>query len=126
MELLLAVIVIGILAAVALPNLTQQKEKAFRAAAVGDLRTFASAQEAFSDEHGRYATAADIQATPAPGKLAFRFGNGQRVVAIVATRIGWSAEVRIASGKVCALAVGVIALPTSVPGLVHGIPACEP
>lgn len=125
-ELLLAVIVVGVLASIALPNLTKQKEKALRAAAIGDLRTFASAQEAFNDEHGRYAATGDVQETPAPGKLAFRFGNGQRIASIATTRTGWSAEVRLASGTMCALAIGVIAVPTSVPGLVSGIPACEP
>lgn len=125
-ELLMVVILVGLLASVALPNLSQAKEKAYRAAAVGDLRTFASAQEAWHDTHGRYGGLADMQNGPPEAGGGFRWSKGVTALAVVATATGWSAEIATPSGTRCALAIGTAALPTSVPGLVPGIPACEP
>ncbi|MCU0625026.1 MAG: prepilin-type N-terminal cleavage/methylation domain-containing protein [Gemmatimonadaceae bacterium] len=125
-ELLMAVIVVGILASVAIPDIGSAKDKAARSAAIGEMRTFAAAQEAFFQEHDRYAGSADLAPAPTPGKLAFRWSAGAQLLGVTAVHGGWNVAVRMASGKPCALAIGHAPLPASVPGLVHGIPACAP
>lgn len=123
-EVAIGVVLIGVVASAVAPHLAGAKVE--RRDALRDLRAFARAQGAFHAAHGRYASQADLRPTAAPGGLAFRWHRGVSPVAIRATRSGWSAEVRLASGKRCALVVGGARAPESVPGLVAGIPACEP
>jgi prepilin-type N-terminal cleavage/methylation domain-containing protein len=61
-ELLIVVVIIGILAAVAIPQFSSTKEKAFDAAAKSDLRNLMSAQEAYLYDFGTYASStADLR-----------------------------------------------------------------
>ena len=55
-ELLVVVVIIGVLAAIAIPSLVGQKSKAQRAMLTADLRNVASAEEAFFVENGAYTT----------------------------------------------------------------------
>ncbi|HEX2027491.1 MAG TPA: prepilin-type N-terminal cleavage/methylation domain-containing protein [Nitriliruptorales bacterium] len=57
-ELLVVVIIIGILAAIAIPTFLNQREKAWRKAAQSDLRNAAVKMEEYFDENGTYAGAA--------------------------------------------------------------------
>lgn len=50
------VVIIGILAAIAIPQFSSTKEKAHDAAAKSDLRNMMSAQETYFAEFGEYAT----------------------------------------------------------------------
>jgi len=62
-ELLVVIIIIGILAAVAIPVFLNQRERAFDAAARSDLHTLAEMEETFlTDNAASYATIASIQA----------------------------------------------------------------
>lgn len=61
-ELLIVVVIIGILAAIAIPRFASTKGKAFDAAAKTDLRNAMTAQEAYY---------ADAQSYAAPGDLDF-------------------------------------------------------
>ncbi len=54
-ELLIVVAVIGIIAALALPNLQSSKKAANEAAAIAHLRTWTSAQELYFQRHQVYA-----------------------------------------------------------------------
>lgn len=56
-ELLIVVVIIGILAAIAIPQFASTKEKAFDAAAKSDLRNLMSAQEAHYADNQTYADA---------------------------------------------------------------------
>ncbi|WP_419938494.1 type IV pilin protein [Candidatus Palauibacter sp.] len=56
-ELLIVVVIIGILAAIAIPQFTSTKEKAFDAAAQSDLRNMMTAEEAYFFNHQAYAAA---------------------------------------------------------------------
>lgn len=51
-ELLIVCVIIGLLAAIALPTLTRQKTKAYRASMKGDLRTVLVAQASLLGEPG--------------------------------------------------------------------------
>lgn len=53
-ELLVVVIILGVLAAIAVPTFMNQREKAWRKAAVSDLRSAAVVMESFFDDQGTY------------------------------------------------------------------------
>ena len=64
-ELLIVVVIIGILAAIAIPRFSSTKEKAFDAAAKSDLRNSMSAQEAYFADNQVYTSAATWRSRPA-------------------------------------------------------------
>jgi len=51
-ELLIVVVIIGILAAIAIPKFSTTKGEAYVASMRSDLRTLATAQEAYFNDHG--------------------------------------------------------------------------
>lgn len=53
-ELLMVVVIIGLLAAIAIPKFTNTKEKAYIAAMKTDLRNLATAEEAFFYDSAKY------------------------------------------------------------------------
>ena len=55
-ELLIVVVIIGILAAIAIPKFANTKQKAVKASMISDLRNLATAQEAFYADSSSYAT----------------------------------------------------------------------
>jgi type II secretory pathway pseudopilin PulG len=122
-EAALAIVLLGVVASATAPMVAGGPAKRHRQDALQDLRAFARVQEGFFARHGRYAAAADIARDSA---ARFHWQAGAESVTVRTTRAGWSAEVRLPSGKRCALVVGAIRPPDAVPGLVAGIPACEP
>ena len=57
-ELLIVVVIIGILAAIAIPKFANTKEKAYVAAMKSDLRNMAAAEEAYFADFLQYTTSA--------------------------------------------------------------------
>lgn len=55
-ELLVVVIILGVLAAIAIPTFLSQREKGYGATAASDLRNAATAEEAQMSDTGSYAT----------------------------------------------------------------------
>ncbi|MGE5686121.1 MAG: type IV pilin protein [Gemmatimonadota bacterium] len=55
-ELLIVVVIIGILAAIAIPKFANTKEKAVKSSLLSDLKNLATAQEAFYADSSKYAT----------------------------------------------------------------------
>src|SRR5258708_39833045 len=53
-ELLIVVVIIGILAAIAIPKFASTKEKAYLASMKSDLRNLVTAQEAYFSDNGVY------------------------------------------------------------------------
>jgi type IV pilus assembly protein PilA len=60
-ELLVVIIIIGILAAIAIPVFLNQRKKGADAQAKSDLRNIASTQEAFLAGNGHYGTLAEVK-----------------------------------------------------------------
>ncbi len=60
-ELLVVVIIIGILAAIAIPTFLNQREKAWAGEAKSDLRNSATVMEEFFGDNGTYAGAAGFK-----------------------------------------------------------------
>ena len=55
-ELLIVVVIIGILAAIAIPKFANTKTKAYQTAMKSDLRNLVTAEEAYFSDSGRYIT----------------------------------------------------------------------
>ena len=53
-ELLIVVAIIGILAAVAIPQFSQYRQKGYNSAATSDLKNFKTAMEAFFADNQQY------------------------------------------------------------------------
>lgn len=67
-ELLIVVVIIGILAAIAIPRFANTKEQAFDAAAKSDLRNAMTAQEVYFAQNQTYATdPGDLDLTQSQG-----------------------------------------------------------
>ena len=77
-ELLIVVVIIGILAAIAIPKFANTKEKAYVASMKSDLRNLITAQEAyFSDFNSTYAASTGAMGTSL-SRLERRDGDARR------------------------------------------------
>ncbi len=121
-ELLIVVVIIGILAAVAIPKFSNTKQRAARAAGISDIRNLATSQEAYYADSNRYAGIADTG--NAPGKMNFSTSAGNTALTLVGSATGWSGVVDIQSGR-CGIYHGTAAPPTGMPAVIpSGVPVC--
>ena len=81
-ELLVVVVIIGILAAIAIPTFLNQREKAWERAALSDLRNASVKVEEYFSDNGIYPTQAQLTAAPAAGATDYRpkFSDGVTLV----------------------------------------------
>jgi len=106
-ELLIVVVIIGILAAIAIPKFSATREKAYFAAMKSDLKNLASAQEIYYMDVYSYTTDTD--------SLAFTNSAGVTTT-ITANATGWSGastHAALGASEGCALYYGDITVPTS-------------
>ena len=94
-ELLIVVVIIGILAAVAIPKFSNTKSKAYVASMKSDLKNLVSTQESYFADRNQYATKIQIEAEP----YSFVVSQGSLVGAITGDATGWSATVTNVSAK---------------------------
>ncbi len=86
-ELLIVVVVIGILAAVAIPQFADTKGQAYRGSMKSDLRNLATSQEDYFAANGAYASSlSDLQAD-----TDYRLSDGVGVTIRAGRADGWSA-----------------------------------
>jgi len=109
-ELLIVVVIIGILAAIAIPKFAETKRKAYVTAAKSDLKNLVSTMEShFSDVN-----------TYAAGPIIPPVGSSGTVISMGArTAAGWTATTLHPSGVACDIFVGdvaTVARPDGVPG----------
>jgi prepilin-type N-terminal cleavage/methylation domain-containing protein len=117
-ELLIVVVIIGVLAAIAVPKFSQTKQKAYVANMKSDLRNLATAQESYFYDNAVYYGGA----LPGPDVF-FRGSRGVTVIIESADAAGWSASAtHTASPVTCAIFGGNHAL---APAAVEGEPGCE-
>ncbi len=83
-ELMICVVIIGLLAAVAVPRFANTTAKANLAAVKSDLRNLASAQETYLAEHHEYASSLAL--------LDAKTSPGVQVTLVEASAAGWSAQ----------------------------------
>jgi len=119
-ELLIVVVIIGILAAIAVTNFANSKERAMVAAMKTDLRNLVSAEEAyFSNAQTYYGGAVPNAAMP--------FDASQNVTITLSSvsSSGWSAEAtHTYTPKTCAIFMGT-GTPVA-PATVEGRVTCTP
>lgn len=129
-ELLIVVVIIGILAAVAIPKFSATREKTYFAAMKADLRNLQSQQEAYYSAPAapggdmRY-TYADV--TNAPG-LEFTPSGGVEIDIVQAGASGWRATAKHTAlgsdkdSRYCAVFVGATPEP---PAVVSDLVTCQ-
>jgi len=127
-ELLIVVVIIGILAAIAIPKFANTKDKAKIASMKSDLRNFVSAQEGHFADFATYATAHDATAAcvPAAATVCFAPTLGNTFTPAVGTAGGFNATATNASlstAKTCGVFGGNAAAPNAAV-VQEGAPAC--
>ena len=135
-ELLIVVVIIGILAAIAIPKFANTKEKAVVASMKSDLRNLVTANEGFFSDNNDYAGALGATQTngvAGAGVVAFVPTTGNAVVLNYVSAAGWNATVTnpavtSASNDVCGIFVGDPAVFAAGAGLAatdtEGAPKC--
>ena len=110
-ELLIVVVIIGILAAIAIPKFANTKEKAYLTAMKSDLRNLVTAEEAYFAEWASY--------TATLSTNAYRTSTGVTLGTITPTTGGFAASATYPGGttKSCQITVGY--------GTRDGEPICD-
>jgi type IV pilus assembly protein PilA len=103
-ELLIVVVIIGILAAIAIPKFGNTKEKAYIGSMKADLRNLATAEEAFFYDSAKYSTDLTALKFSASSGVSITFPSG-------ATGAGWGATAAVTGRTVvkCHLFSGTVA-----------------
>jgi prepilin-type N-terminal cleavage/methylation domain-containing protein len=116
-ELLIVVVIIGILAAIAIPKFQNTKGKANAASLKSDLRNLATAQEAYFYDNNTYANQTSV--------LSYATSPGVVLTITVATGSGWAAVATHPASYplTCALFQGSI--PAATPATVEGLIGCQ-
>ena len=115
-ELLIVVVIIGILAAIAIPKFANTKEKAYIAAMKSDLRNLVTAQESYFADQVSYTS----------GLAAMNYNSSTGVTVTVGTvsGTGWNATSKHnGTTKTCGIYVGAATAPIS--GQNEGEPKCQ-
>jgi prepilin-type N-terminal cleavage/methylation domain-containing protein len=119
-ELLIVVVIIGVLAAIAIPKFANTKEKAVVTALRSDLRNLASVQETYWVQNASYYGGA----VPNIATFAYQPSQSVTVTIVSATASGWSAQASSPSrtGQTCVIYYGNA--PPIPPAMVDGAVAC--
>src|SRR5438045_2982191 len=116
-ELLIVVVIIGILAAIAIPKFANTKEKAYLASMKSDLRNLVTAEEAYFADSVKYS------ATIGAGGVVFTQSTGNTAPSITTTSDGWNANIKnVNTTKTCSIYIGSTSL---TPANKEGEPKCQ-
>jgi Tfp pilus assembly protein PilE len=115
--LLIVVVIIGILAAIAIPKFENTKGKANAAALKSDLHNLATAEEAYLFDHGTYTTNRSL--------LNVTSSSGVVLEIVTAHSSGWSARATHPASfpLTCAIFAGTVT-PLS-PATIEGLIGCQ-
>ena len=106
-ELLIVLVIIGLLAAIAIPKFGNTKEKAFIASMKSDLRNLVTAEEAYFADSTAYTEQTDCNTPPAPGSAAWCPSSGNTLDKLKVRQGGWTAHMTNANTSVaCGIYVG--------------------
>ena len=127
-ELLIVVVIIGILAAIAIPKFANTKQKAVKASMISDLRNLATAQEAFYADSSKYATT--YGTTIATGQVNFAPSqNNALVISSGSNASGWAATITNpgynTGSSHCGVYIGAGFSGSQTGASAEGVPGCE-
>ena len=116
-ELLIVVVIIGILAAIAVPRFTYTKGKAFTGSMKSDLRNLAVAQEGYYFTNNTYTNVlANLNMSASPGVT---------ITFVTANASGWSATSTHPNANPITCAIFIGGAPALPPATQAGIVACQ-
>lgn len=115
-ELLIVVVIIGILAAIAIPKFSSVRQKGYRSAMLSDLKNLATVQEIYHANNFTFSN--DLAAMEAV------VTDGITMTIMEATNTGWSATATHigAPGETCAMFQGSAA--AVAPATIEGVGTC--
>jgi type IV pilus assembly protein PilA len=119
-ELLIVVVIIGILAAIAIPKFANTKTKAYTAAMKSDLRNLVTAEEAYFADSTKYTSVIGS------GGVNYKNSTGVNTAVIVTGQGYWSATVthsQIPGSFQCGIGVNTTNTVNSAAG--DGEPSCQ-
>ncbi len=115
-ELLIVVVIIGILAAIAIPKFSKTKEKAYMAAMKSDLRNLVTAEETYFADNTTYTSA------QAPMSYTSSAGVTLTITLVAGPPVGYSAtSVHPGTAETCAVYVSTAPV---APATDEGVPKC--
>jgi len=116
-ELLIVVVIIGILAAIAIPKFANTKDKAYKTAMISDLRNMVTAEEAYFSDSSKYTT--DTTA------MNFKVSTGVNPPTIVTGSGFWTATIThsMLTGVTCGIAINTTNPLVTTAG--EGEPVCK-
>ena len=132
-ELLIVVVIIGILAAIAIPKFANTKQKAIVASMKSDLRNLVTAQEAFFSDNNNYASTTNAtsqtnKASGSGGAVVFTPSSGNVLAIAYVDAAGWKATVTnpAVTGvpSTCGIYTGPTANAPNAAVTQEGAPAC--
>ena len=133
-ELLIVVVIIGILAAIAIPKFANTKGKAYIASMKSDLRNLVTAEEAYFADSVKYSTnvtskVGGVACTPVAGQVSWCPTTGNNLVTLNAAGGGWDASMTNnnltgGSSVTCSIFVNEGADPAGI-ATSEGAPACK-
>ena len=117
-ELLIVVVIIGILAAIAIPKFTSARQRSFVSMVQSDLRNLSLAQERFHMDSLTYTNDVTL--------LGFEQSSGVTITINEATNVGWAATgVHVGDPAIaCGVYVGAAAAAGGAPATVPEVIAC--
>ena len=124
-ELLIVVVIIGILAAIAIPKFASSKQKAYVTSMRSDLRNLETAEEAYFFDNQTYADPNTLITN-----ASYHMSAGNSVAASTILSSGWTASVTntfvpaTASPHICAVWIGGATKPFAADS-VEGAPGCQ-
>ncbi|HUK21656.1 MAG TPA: prepilin-type N-terminal cleavage/methylation domain-containing protein [Gemmatimonadales bacterium] len=111
-ELLIVVVIIGILAAIAIPKFANTKEKAYIASMKSDLRNLVTAEEAYFADSVSYSSNVSCANPPVAGTVVWCSTTGNTLAAPTVgtgTQAGWTASItNLNTTKSCAIYIGAV------------------
>lgn len=126
-ELLIVVVIIGILAAIAIPKFANTKEKAYLASMKSDLRNVVTAEEAYFADYQAYTpvSASNLLGTGTPDPATGFVPSAGVTITATVVGTGWSASTtHSGTTKTCAIFLGHPG--PNAPATVEGEPRCTP
>ena len=118
-ELLIVVVIIGILAAIAIPKFAATKDKAKLASVRSDLRNLITAQEAYFSDNATYGEFSALQSN---SNFSLSSGNTMTIAAVASGFTATATNASISSGiSSCSMQVGAGAA-TDVDGVINCVP----